>query len=197
MKINKCYQTLLALSALACNLASAQTITGFGVGDFTQAFFGNDFTVDSQGSNSISISGNAGNSLSGTFDIPVDIAGATQLELSSGDFSSNTDPLLDTLSLSITLFDSSPDPESATFTGGSFNDLISSGTTTFNFESATSTSVFSGIIGMTISGGGPLMSPITFSGSFDQLVATPEPSTYALIGGILAFGYIAIRRSRN
>jgi hypothetical protein len=182
------YLTFPFAIILISSVLSAQAITGFGTGDFTQISFGNDFSISSQDLNTIDITGNAANRLSGNLvSIAPDISGFASLEL-TGLFSAGSG------SLTITLFDSTSG-QNAIYIGGTFEDLVSENVTFLTLDSFTNSSVFSDVAAINIEGGGSPTNAV--SGSFDQLRAVPEPSTYALFAGIVAFGYIVIRRSRS
>ena len=185
MKVTKIKAVILTVALIGFNNLSAVNITGFGVDDFTIV---EDFTTFSAMPNAdfVSISGSPMSSLAGLLPVQSNITGLNVLEL-SGTFTSGAG------SFSIVLLDSSlNDAVRAVFMGGSYDDLVSNGLSTLTLDSFTDSFVFSEVSAITIAGGGSVGSLV--SGNFDQLNAVPEPSTYALLAGVIALGFIIVRR---
>lgn len=133
---------------------------------------------------STSISGNAADILSGEFST-IDLTGYSELSL-EGTSSDTT-----ITNLIILLFDASDN--SATFSGGTWQDIRTNGSTTFVFDSSDPGFSFSSIYAVDINFAGD--SADSISGSLSNLSAVPEPSS-ALLLGLGAAGLYLLRRRR-
>ena len=188
MKIRKLSCLITAAASLLAVSANALTITSFS--DFTEDAF-SDFTSVTAGSPSgIAINGNDFQTLSGSF---------TSVDLSSGwsDATSNGLVLYGSMTtapsstFAINLYDASDNI--ATFGGGSWNALDTDNQTFLSVTSVNPSFDTTQVYAMDISGGGG-GDPIT--GTLTELSIVPEPSSYAVLAGMLALGYVTVRRRR-
>ena len=192
MKIRKLSCLINAAALLLAVSANALTITSFG--DFATDTF-NDFTSVTAGSPSgIAINGNDLQTLSGTF-----TSGGTPVDLSSGwsDATSNGLVLYGSMTtapsstFTINLYVAADN--TATFVGGSWNALDTDNKTFLSVTSVHASFDATQVYAMDIPGGG---GGDTITGTLTELSTVPEPSSYAVLAGMLALGYVTVRRRR-
>jgi len=180
--------TLCLLAAGFLN-ANAIQLTTFGTSDFTALGWTNSNTF-TQYLNSVDLAGDDGGDFGGDFTSVFDLTGFTNFSL-TGTQSAGTA----TSVISVILYND--DLTTATYTGGSWTDIASFGTTTVSFFSQESGFDISAVNGMDISLGGGGFETFTANfTSFDTAVV-PEPSAYAAIAGVLVLGFTAVRRRRR
>ena len=169
--------------------AFAQSITGFGTGDFTRD--GSSTGTFSQDANGITVTlADLGGQLVGSFAAPASIVGNTSLLSLTATVTTNPGT-----SFTLELIDNAALSQSYNGSWGSFT-TGSSSTATLTFGSATPGFNFANILGMTLStaGGNPSNSVMV---TLDQLTAVPEPSTYAAIFGLACLGAAIVRQKRR
>lgn len=178
---------LALIFSLVSPSSGAVVITDFGTSSFSVQTFGNDFTVSSQGANSIDINGNASNQLSGSLlNVPPSIAAFVTIEV-EGVFSMGTG------GFSVTLFDSNFNQ--SVYSGGSWDDLVALGNSSLVFQSSDPAMDFADVSGVQIAGSGAPANTVT--GTLTNLEAVPEPSTFAFFAGLLGLGVVFCRRRRG
>lgn len=188
MKRTIVFSASLMITALS---VSAVTITSFGTSSFTvDAGSTSSGFVTGQDGSSIVISGSdLGSALWGTF-TPIDLSSNWGSDIVLSGTSSAT-----ASTFTIDLYDN--DGDFATFSGGSWTNINSSGQSSLN------------LVGTTLSGGGVFDNTQIFlltlgtAGGGDTVTANltgltlvPEPSAYAALAGCLALGWVMVRRRR-
>lgn len=181
--------SIVAVVALGAASLSAQTITGFGSGQYTTDF--TDFTV-TQTANTYQIVGTDFGSADYGLFAPVALTGyATATLQLSATLTSNV-----TSAFTIELYDAAGN---IALYNGSWSSFTANtpGVATLTFGGATG--AFDGTavkLGLTTGGVGSAL-----NATFDSLVSVPavvvpEPSTYASLAGIAVLGFVAYRRRR-
>lgn len=187
MNIKNIVLASLVTFAVTASYSSAQTITGFGSGDFT--IDGGDLTT-TQTAGAFTISGTDGGGATtyGSF---------VTVQLTS--FATSTLALRATATsapssaFTVDLYDS--DDRVATWTG-SWSSFTVGSESTVNLTFITAASGFNGNVYALQFNTAGVGAPLSFS--FDNLAAVPvpEPSAFAAIAGIAMLGAVAYRRRR-
>lgn len=177
---------------VAWQIVPAQTITGFGSGDFTETF--SDFTTTAQTATTWQVSGpNDLTSAYGSLTTPVNLGvlfSTLRLNITGVLAAANTG------NFGVELFD--VDGDSAQY-NGSWNGFTAAQTSS-QLLSYVSDNGFNGtVVSLGISTTKVDVNPATVTFTFDSLVAQPipEPSTYMALAGFGILGYTLVRRRRS
>lgn len=178
--------------ALVCStiVASAVSITNFGTANFTvDAGSTTSGFVTGQDADSISISGSdLGSALWGSFS-PINLSSNWGNDI----ILSGSMTVTPASTFTIDLYDN--DGDFATFSGGSWAEVNSGGQSSLSLAGTTlsgggvfdNTQIFFLTLGT--AGGGD-----TVTANLTDLSLVPEPSAYAAIAGLLALGWVMVRR---